>query len=144
MARPLRVDPRRRRWALSVAATLLILLTNNLESGSAPRHGLAAVETAGVGPADVLDQTGTRTAPMAEATGRLDPSEPAAEDNPSTGVRGGAPLGQLALEAMCVLVVMLLLRLALFVGEGFVWHGLVATLALMLLGFAALRVPWGG
>ena len=147
VARPSRVNPRRRRWALSVAAAVLVLLTNNLESGSAPRHALA-VEAAGVShatePTRPLDQNGVRTAPIPGAMGRSDPWEPAAEDNLGTGASGRAPLGQLAMEALCILVVMLLLRLAVFVSEGFVWHALVATLALILLGFAVMRVPWGG
>jgi hypothetical protein len=73
-----------------------------------------------------------------------DPWEPAAEDNRGTGASGRAPLNQLALEAMCVLAVMLLLHVALFVGEGYVWHGLVATLGLSLLGFFVMRASGGG
>ena len=43
-----------------------------------------------------------------------------------------------------VMVAMLLLRVTLFVGEGLVWHGLVVTLGLILLGFVVMRAPWGG
>ena len=147
VARPSRIDPRRRRWALSVAATLLILLTSNLESGSTPRHARAvdaAIESHATASTRPLDQDDARMAPTPGAMGRPDSWEPAEEDNPRTGLSGRAPFEQLALEAMCVLAVMLLLRVALFVGEGFVWHGLVAALGLMLLGFAVLRAPWGG
>ena len=147
VARPSRIDPRRRRWALSVAATLLILLTSNLESGSTPRHARAvdaAIESHATAPTRPLDQNNARMAPTPGAMGRPDSWEPAEEDNPRTGLSGRAPFEQLALEAMCVLAVMLLLRVALFVGEGFVWHGLVAALGLILLGFAVLRAPWGG
>ena len=55
-----------------------------------------------------------------------------------------APLSTLVLEILCVLVVMLLLRVTLFVGEGLVWHGLVVTLGLILLGSVVMRAPWGG
>ena len=148
VARPSRINPRRRRWALSVAAVLLILLTNNLESGSAPRHALAAVDAARESHATAStrprDQNDTRMAQTPGTMGRPDRWEPAAEDNPAPGLSGRPPLEQLALEAMYVLAVMLLLRVALFVGEGFVWQGLVAALGLILLGFAVLRAPWGG
>ncbi len=71
-----RVDPRRRRWALSVAATVLILFTNNLESGSAPRQALATVEIAGgshaIEPTRALGRDGTLrgAAEIAELSGR--------------------------------------------------------------------------
>ena len=55
-----------------------------------------------------------------------------------------APLSTLVLEILCVLVVMLLLRVTLFVGEGLVWHGLVVTLGLILLGSVVMQPPWGG
>ena len=137
VALPPGVDPRRRRWALSVAATLLILLLNNPESGSAPRHAVAAVEAASVSHA-------IEPAPIPGGVGLRDPREPVAEDTPGTGVSGRTQFRQLPMEVMCVLAVMLLLRIALFVGEGFVWHGLVASLGLVLLGFALMRAPWGG
>ena len=148
VARPSRVDPRRRRWALSVAATLLILLTNNPNSGSAPRQAPATVEAAGVspaiGPTSVLDRDGALRAPIPGDTERHDPETPATGDEPETGVSNRAPLSTLVLEIMCVLVVMLLLRVTLFVGEGLVWHGLVVTLGLILLGSVVMRAPWGG
>ena len=148
MARPSRVDARRRRWALSVAATLLILLTNNPDSGSAPRQALATVEAAGVspaiGPTSVLDRDGTLRAPTPGDTELHDPETPVTGDNPETGVSNRAPLSTLVLEIMCVLVVMLLLRVTLFVGEGLVWHGLVVTLGLILLGSVFMGAPWGG
>ena len=145
VTRPPRVDPRRRRWALAVAATLLILLTNNPDSGSVPRHAAAAAEAASVSHATrPLDPDSARTAPTPRGVGLHDPREPAAEDNPGTGASGRAARRQLGVEAMCVLAVMLLLRIALFVGEGLVWHGLVTTLGLVLLGFALMRAPWGG
>ena len=148
VARPPQVDPRRRRWALSVAATVLILLTNGLGNGSVPRSALAAVEAGGendaTAPTRPGDQKGARMAPTPGAVGRPDPWKPAAEDNPGTGRSGRAPFERLAMEAMCVLAVMLLLHVALFVGEGYVWHGLVATLGLTLLGFFVMRASGGG
>ncbi|HJN45104.1 MAG: hypothetical protein CL477_03005 [Acidobacteria bacterium] len=39
-------------------------------------------------------------------------------------------------------MVLLLLRVALFVGDGLVWHGLVVTLGIVLLGFVVMRAPW--
>ncbi len=143
-----RVDPRRRRWALSVAATVLILFTNNLESGSAPRQALATVETAGgshaIEPTRALGRDGTLRAPTPGDMELHDPGEPATGDKPETGVSRRAPLSRIVLELMCVLVVLLLLRVTLFVGEGLVWHGLIVTLGLSLLGFVVLRAPWGG
>lgn len=124
-ARPPRVDARRRRWALSVAATLLILLSNNPESGSAPRPALATVEAAGVSraiaPAKTLTRNGTQRAPIAGNVDRRDPGERATGDIPETAVSSRAPVSALVLEVMCVLVAMLLLRVTLFVGEGLVW-----------------------
>ena len=143
-----RDNPRRRRWALSAAAALLILLINNPESGSAPRHKVAAVEAASVShaiaPTGPRGQDGVTTAPDPGGVGRHDPGEPATGDNPKTGMSSRAPLSMLVLEIMCVLAVILLLRVALFVGEGLVWHGLIVTLGLILLGFVVMRAPWAG
>ena len=148
VARPRRVDPRRRRWALSIAATLLILLTNNSASGVAPRQTLATVEAASashaIGPARSLDRDDTVRAPNSGDMALHDPRNPATGDNPETGASSPPPLSKLVLEIMCVLALMLLLRVMLFVGEGLVWHGLVVTLGLILLGFVVMRAPWGG
>ena len=148
VARPRRVDPRRRRWALSIAATLLILLTNNSASGVAPRQTLATVEAASashaIGPARSLDRDDTVRAPNSGDMALHDPRNPATGDNPETGASSPPPLSKLVLEIMCVLALMLLLRVTLFVGEGLVWHGLVVTLGLILLGFVVMRAPWGG
>ena len=76
--------------------------------------------------------------------GLPDPELPTTWEDPDTGVGRQAPLTQLALEVMCVLAVMLLLCVVLFLGEGLVWHGLVVTLGLTLLGFVLIRTPWGG
>ena len=91
-----------------------------------------------------LDRDGTLKAPIPGETELHDPGAAATEDNPETGVSSRAPLSNLMLEAMYLLVVMLLLRFTLFVGEGFVWHGLIVTLGLVLLGFVVMRAPWGG
>jgi len=148
VAQPPRVDPRRRRWALSIAATLLILLTNNSASGVAPRQTLATVEAASashaIGPARSLDRDDTVRAPNSGDMALHDPRNPATGDNPETGASNRPPLSKLVLEIMCVLALMLLLRVMLFVGEGLVWHGLVVTLGLNLLGFVVMRAPWGG
>ena len=144
---PSRIDPRRRRWALSVAATILILLITP-DSGSPPRQTLATVDAAGgshaIGPTRALDRDGTVRAPILGDMELHDPAAPATGDSPETGVSSRAKPSKLVLEIMCVLVVMLLLRVTLFVGEGLVWYGLVVTLGLVLLGSVVMRAPWGG
>ncbi|MDP6582197.1 MAG: hypothetical protein QF681_16210, partial [Vicinamibacterales bacterium] len=142
-----RVNRTRRRRALSVAAMLLILVINSVGSDSAPREALAAgtpgmnqsIELTGA-----LDQDGALTSPIPGDQRLLDPGETDTEDDPETSVSGRVPPSRLALQGTCLLVVMLLLRLALFVGEGLVWHGLVVTLGLVLAGFAVMQAPWGG
>lgn len=146
--RPSRVDTRRRRWALSVAATLLFLLAYDLQSGSALGNALAAVEGASVshatGAAGGLDRDrGGPVVPSADMD-LADPSAARSVDDLRGGVSDRPPITRLAMEAACLLVIMLLLRVALFAGEGRVWHGLVITLGLVLLGVATMRVPWGG
>ena len=146
--RPPQVEARRRRWALSVAAALLILLTNNTESGSAPPLALATVDAADgtrtTGPVNALTWDATLRTPTTGDTEQHGPLERATGDAPEAGINRRASLSVLVLELMCVLVVMLLLRVSLFVGEGIVWHGLVVALGLTLVGFVVMRAPWGG
>ena len=143
-----RVNPRRRRWALLVAATVLILFTTGLGIDSRPRDALAAGEPPGashvIGALMPVDRDGAWTAPVPEEVGLPDRGLPATWEDPDTGASRQAPLRQRALGVLCLLTVMLLLRVVLSIGEGLVWHGLVVTLGLVLLGFVLMRTPWSG
>lgn len=130
------VGRQRRRRALAAAAILVVLLTISLGTDSALRVGLAVAASSAIqviGRAGPLDQAGALTAPRTEL---------AIDGTARNDVSSGTPLSQVALEAIGFLVVLLLLRVALFVGDGLVWHGLVVTLGIVLLGFVVMRAPW--
>jgi hypothetical protein len=124
----------RRRWALMVAAILVVLLTPDPARQSAVGQALAA-GAAGVshviGSPGQARSTGAATAP----NGLFD-----IEGVPSGGE---APrlTSQVTIEAVGFLLGVLFLLVILFIGEGVVWHGLVVIFGVVLLVFAVMRPP---
>jgi hypothetical protein len=124
----------RRRWALMVAAILVVLLTPDPARQSAVGQALAA-GAAGVshviGSPGQARSTGAATAP----NGLFD-----IEGVPSGG-EAPRSTSQVTIEAVGFLLGVLFLLVILFIGEGVVWHGLVVIFGVVLLVFAVMRPP---
>ena len=131
-----RLGRRRRRWVLAAAAVLVTLLVNSLGSDLAVRPAMAA-GASGVsrtlGSVSVLEEAGGLAVPL---------TEPSIDNHLDNGVGSVPSPGQIAVEVVGVLLVLLLLRITLGVGEGLVWRGLVVSLGIVLLGFVMMRAPW--
>ncbi len=77
--------------------------------------------------------------PLEEVTSPL--TEAVIDDTPRAGAFLDRLTNQVSMEAVGLLIGLLFMLVTLFLGEGLVWHGLVVTFAVVLLGFIVLHPP---
>ena len=132
---PSRRGRARRRWALAAAAILVILLTNDYARDSPLGRALSSGATGVsqmVGPPGTMPPLDDVTTPLTEV----------AIDDTARGSRFLERLtSHVSIEAVGLLIGLLFMLVTLFLGEGLVWHGLVVTFAVLLLGFIVLHPP---
>ena len=125
----------RRRWALAAAAILVILLTNDQARDSPLGRALSA---GAAGLSQIVGPPGAMP-PLEEVTSPL--TEAVIDDTPRAGAFLDRLTNQVSMEAVGLLIGLLFMLVTLFLGEGLVWHGLVVTFAVVLLGFIVLHPP---